>query len=173
MQSTPKVKKINQQNKEKKAVESPEKANEDIVNEESNDVSNQFLLDSVHAASTLSFWKEWSMISSNLNTKHRLHILPLDVEFWSRLLAVTDSGWLLSSVLFPINVVGTHWFMAVLHLDTWKVDIYDSTRSMNFFSKYLTSGEFKSFGDSIISELDAIEFWKDTKTKQLWSLLIL
>ena len=64
-------------------------------------------------------------------------------------------------VLFPINVVATHWFMAVLHLDTWKVDIYDSARSMNFFSKYLTGGEFKSFGDSIISELDAIEHWND------------
>ncbi|CAI9294834.1 unnamed protein product [Lactuca saligna] len=32
---------------------------------------------------------------------------------------------------------------------------------MNFFSKYLTGGEFKSFGDSIISELDAIEYWND------------
>ncbi|CAH1448597.1 unnamed protein product [Lactuca virosa] len=64
-------------------------------------------------------------------------------------------------ILFVINVVGAHWFMAVLHLDTWKVDIYDSTRPMDYFSKYLTGGEFKSFGDSIISELDAIEYWND------------
>ncbi|CAH1414963.1 unnamed protein product [Lactuca virosa] len=48
----------NHQNKEKKAVLSPEKANEDIVNEESNDVSNHLLLDSVYVASTLSFSKE-------------------------------------------------------------------------------------------------------------------
>ncbi|CAH1415089.1 unnamed protein product [Lactuca virosa] len=82
----------NHQNKEKKAVESPGKANEDIVNEESNDVSNHLLLDSVHAA------------------------------------------------------------------NIWKVDIYDSARSMNFFSKYFTGGEFTSFGDSIISELDVIEY---------------
>ncbi|CAH1454158.1 unnamed protein product [Lactuca virosa] len=85
----------NHQNKEKKAVESPEKENEDIVNEESNDVSNHLLLDSVHAA------------------------------------------------------------------NTWKVHIYDSARSMNFFSKYLIDGEFKSFGDSIISKLDVIEYWND------------
>ncbi|CAI9294833.1 unnamed protein product [Lactuca saligna] len=45
----------NHQNKEKKEVESPEKANEETVNEESNDVSNQLLLDSVYAASVLSF----------------------------------------------------------------------------------------------------------------------
>ncbi|CAI9296754.1 unnamed protein product [Lactuca saligna] len=64
-------------------------------------------------------------------------------------------------VLFPINVVATHWFMTVLHLDTWKVDIYDLTRFMNFFSKYLSGGEFKSFGDSIISELDVIEYWNN------------
>ncbi|CAH1444969.1 unnamed protein product [Lactuca virosa] len=32
---------------------------------------------------------------------------------------------------------------------------------MNFFSKYFTGGEFTSFGDSIISELDAIEYWND------------
>ncbi|CAI9288283.1 unnamed protein product [Lactuca saligna] len=143
-------------------MDSPEKANKDIVNEESNDVSNQLLLDSVHVASTLSFWKEWIMISSNLNTKYRMHILPLDVEFWSRHVANGVRGrhkWKdVDMVLFPINVVATHWFMAVLYLDTWKVDIYDSARSMNFFSKYLTGGEFKSFGDSIISELDVIEY---------------
>ncbi|CAH1445497.1 unnamed protein product [Lactuca virosa] len=45
----------NHQSKEKKVVKSPEKANEDIVNEESNDVSNYLLLDNVEAASTLSF----------------------------------------------------------------------------------------------------------------------
>ncbi|CAH1428399.1 unnamed protein product [Lactuca virosa] len=175
----------------KKVVESPEKANEDIVDKESNDVSNHLLLDSLEAASTLRFWREWNTISSNLNTKHRLHMLTLDVEFWSRLLAVTDAGWLISShiaiwsallmerrsiangvgghpkwkdvdmVLFPINVPHTHWFLAVLHLDIWKVHIYDSARSMNFFTKYLTSGEFKSCGDSIISELDVIDYWND------------
>ncbi|CAH1450686.1 unnamed protein product [Lactuca virosa] len=32
---------------------------------------------------------------------------------------------------------------------------------MNFFPKYFTGGEFKSFGDSIISELDVIEYWND------------
>nr|KAJ0189667.1 hypothetical protein LSAT_V11C800447330 [Lactuca sativa] len=160
MQSTPKVKKITKTRKNK-AVESPEKANEVIVNEESNDVSNQLLLDSVHAASTLSFWKEWSVISSNLNTKHRLHILPLDVEFWSSVqhiaiwIALLMKRWPANArwtiypqeinlqlkksfcyrhvasgiggrpkwkdvdmVLFPINVVATHWLMAVLHLDT-------------------------------------------------------
>nr|KAJ0190688.1 hypothetical protein LSAT_V11C800453850 [Lactuca sativa] len=99
LQSTPKVKKIIIP-KKKKVVKSPEKPNEDIVNEESNDVSNHLLLDSVEAASTLSFWKEWNSISSNLITKHRLHIITLDLEFWSRLLAVTDLGWLLSSVTF-------------------------------------------------------------------------
>ncbi|CAI9304467.1 unnamed protein product [Lactuca saligna] len=54
-------------------------------------------------------------------------------------------------VLFVINIIGAHWFMAVLHLDTWKVDIYDSAQPMDYFSKYLTGGEFTSFGDSIIS----------------------
>ncbi|CAI9279186.1 unnamed protein product [Lactuca saligna] len=87
------------QSKEKKVVESPEKANEDIVNKESNDVSNYLLLDSVEAASLLTFWREWNTIYSNLNTKHRLHMITLDVEFWSRLLAVTDVGWLFSSCL--------------------------------------------------------------------------
>ncbi|CAH1418129.1 unnamed protein product [Lactuca virosa] len=48
----------NHQTKEKKAVECLEKANEDIVNEESNDVSNHLLLDNLYAASTLGFWKE-------------------------------------------------------------------------------------------------------------------
>nr|KAJ0210275.1 hypothetical protein LSAT_V11C400222770 [Lactuca sativa] len=57
LQSTPKVKKITKP-KKKKVVKSPEKPNEDIVNEESNDVSNHLLIDSVEAASTLSFWKE-------------------------------------------------------------------------------------------------------------------
>ncbi|CAH1445919.1 unnamed protein product [Lactuca virosa] len=209
MQSTPKLKKITKA-KKKKVVKSPEKANEDIVNEESNDVSNHLLLDSVEAASTLTFWKEWNRISSNLNTKHRLHMLTLDVEFWSRLLAVTDAGWLISSsallmerrptnarwtifpqelnlqngktyflrniangvgghpkwkdvdmVLFPINFPHAHWFLVVLHLDIWKVHIYDSARCMNYFTTYLTGGEFKSFGDSIIEELDAIDYWKD------------
>ncbi|CAH1430148.1 unnamed protein product [Lactuca virosa] len=127
MQSTPKLKKITKA-KKKKVVKSPEKANEDIVNEESNDVSNHLLLDSVEASSTLTFWKEWNSISSNLNTKHRLHMLTLDAEFWLRLLAVTDVGWLISSVLFPINVPHAHWFLAVLHLDIWKVHIYDSAR---------------------------------------------
>ncbi|CAH1444101.1 unnamed protein product [Lactuca virosa] len=131
---------------------------EDMGNEEEKET---YYHDSLYAASTLGFWKEWNMISSNLNTTHRLHILPLDVEFWSRLLTVTDSGWLISShiaiwtndvggypkwkdvdmVLFPINVVGVHWFLAVLYLNTWK--------------------NSKSFGDSIISELDVIEFWND------------
>ncbi|CAH1414874.1 unnamed protein product [Lactuca virosa] len=147
--------------RKKKIVESPEKVNEDIVNAETSDVSNYLLLDSIYATSTMSFWKEWSMISSKLITKHRLHMLPLDIDFWSRLLAVTHQGWLISSVLFVINVVGAHWFMTVLHLDTWKVDIYDSARPMDYFSKYLTGGEFTSFGDSIISELDAIEYWND------------
>ncbi|CAH1453068.1 unnamed protein product [Lactuca virosa] len=32
---------------------------------------------------------------------------------------------------------------------------------MNFFSKYLTGGEFTSFKDSIISELDVIDYWND------------
>ncbi|CAI9270031.1 unnamed protein product [Lactuca saligna] len=161
-------------------VESPEKANEDIVNKENNDVQNHILLDNLEATSTLSFWRKWNTISSNLNTKHRLHILTLDVEFWLRLLAVTDIGWLICShiaiwsallmerrptntrltifpqelnlqngksfflrnianrvgdhpkwkdmemVLFPINVPHIHWFLAVLHLDIWKVHIYDS-----------------------------------------------
>ncbi|CAH1420894.1 unnamed protein product [Lactuca virosa] len=62
-------------------------------------------------------------------------------------------------VLFVINVISAHWFMAVLHLDTWKVEIYDSARIAGYFSKYLTGGEFTSFGDSIISELDVIEYW--------------
>ncbi|CAI9285805.1 unnamed protein product [Lactuca saligna] len=125
MQSTPKVKKITKTRKNKnKAVESPEKANEDIVNEESNDVSNQLLLDSVHAASTLIFWKEWSVISSNINTKHRLHIFPLDVVFWSRLLAVTNFGWLLSlhiaiwiSLLMDVLVPHSHLMIARPQID--------------------------------------------------------
>ncbi|CAH1453647.1 unnamed protein product [Lactuca virosa] len=164
MQSTPKLKKIIKTRK-KKAVKSPEKANEDIVNEERNDVSNHLLLDSLHATSTLSFWKEWNMISSKLNTKHRLHILPLDVEFWSMNVADGVGGYPkwkdVDMVLFPINVLGVHWFLAVLHLNIWKVHIYDSTRSMNFFSKYLMGGEFTSFNDSIISELDVIDYWND------------
>ncbi|CAH1417733.1 unnamed protein product [Lactuca virosa] len=61
----------------------------------------------------------------------------------------------------PINVPHAHWFLAVLHLDIWKVHIYDSARCMNYFTTYLTGGEFKSFGDSIIEELDAIDYWKD------------
>ncbi|CAH1448363.1 unnamed protein product [Lactuca virosa] len=164
MQSTPKLKKITKA-KKKKVVKSPEKANEDIVNEESNDVSNHLLLDSVEAASTLTFWKEWNSISSNLNTKHRLHMLTLDVEFWSRNIANGVGGhpkWKdVDMVLFPINVPHAHWFLAVLHLDIWKVHIYDSARCMNYFTTYLTGGEFKSFGDSIIEELDAIDYWKD------------
>ncbi|CAI9269928.1 unnamed protein product [Lactuca saligna] len=48
-----------------------------------------------------------------------------------------------------------------LHLDIWKVHIYDLARCMNYFTTYLTGGEFKSFGDSIIEELDAIDYWKD------------
>ncbi|CAH1442010.1 unnamed protein product [Lactuca virosa] len=64
-------------------------------------------------------------------------------------------------VLFPINVPHAHWVLAVLHLDIWKVHIYDSARSMNYFTTYLTGGEFKSFGDSIIEELDAIDYRKD------------
>ncbi|CAH1446568.1 unnamed protein product [Lactuca virosa] len=32
---------------------------------------------------------------------------------------------------------------------------------MNFFSKYLIGGEFKSFGDNIITELDVIKYWND------------
>ncbi|CAH1425276.1 unnamed protein product [Lactuca virosa] len=64
-------------------------------------------------------------------------------------------------VLFPINVPHAHWFLAVLHLDIWKVHIYDSTRCMNYFTTYLIGGEFKSFGDSIIEELDVIDYWKD------------
>ncbi|CAI9303008.1 unnamed protein product [Lactuca saligna] len=43
----------NHQTKEKKGVEIPEKANEDIVNEQSNDVSNHLLVDSLYAASML------------------------------------------------------------------------------------------------------------------------
>ncbi|CAI9265690.1 unnamed protein product [Lactuca saligna] len=84
MQSTPKLKKITKTRE--KAVESPEKANEDIVNEKSNDVSNHLLLDSLHVSSTLGFWKQWNMISSNLNIIYRLHILPLGVEFWLSIL---------------------------------------------------------------------------------------
>ncbi|CAI9299533.1 unnamed protein product [Lactuca saligna] len=64
-------------------------------------------------------------------------------------------------VLFPINVPHAHWLLAVLHLDLWKVHIYDSTQCMNYFTTYLTGGEFKSFGDSIIEELDAIDYRKD------------
>ncbi|CAH1419186.1 unnamed protein product [Lactuca virosa] len=158
MQSTAKLKKISKTRK-KKIEESPKKTNEDIVNAESSDVSNHLLLDSIYTNSPMSFWKEWSVLSSKLITKHRLHILPLDMDFWSRLLSVTDKGWLLSSVLFVINVISAHWFMAVLHLDTWKVEIYDSARIAGYFSKYLTGGEFTSFGDSIISELDVIEYW--------------
>ncbi|CAH1413528.1 unnamed protein product [Lactuca virosa] len=155
----------NHQSKEKKAVESPEKENEDIVNEESNDVSNHLLLDNLYAASLLGFWIKWNMISSNLNTTHMLHILPLDVEFWSRNVANGVGGYPkwkdVDMVLFPINVVGFHWFLVVLRLNTWKVHIYDSTRSMDFLSKYLIGGKFKIFGDSIISELDVIEYWND------------
>ncbi|CAH1445602.1 unnamed protein product [Lactuca virosa] len=159
MQSTAKLKKISKTRK-KKIEESPKKTNEDIVNAESSDVSNHLLLDSIYSNSPMSFWKEWSVLSSKLITKHRLHILPLDMDFWSRLLSVTDKGWLLSSVLSVINVISAHSFMAVLHLDTWKVEIYDSARIAGYFSKYLTGGEFTSFGDSIISELDVIEYWK-------------
>ncbi|CAH1418128.1 unnamed protein product [Lactuca virosa] len=32
---------------------------------------------------------------------------------------------------------------------------------MSFLSKYKIGGEFQSFGDSIISELDVIEYWND------------
>ncbi|CAI9288409.1 unnamed protein product [Lactuca saligna] len=64
-------------------------------------------------------------------------------------------------VLFVINVVGVHWFLAMLHLKIWKVNIYDSTRSMNFFTKYKIGGEFQSFGDSIISKLDVIKYRND------------
>ncbi|CAI9277947.1 unnamed protein product [Lactuca saligna] len=130
-------------------------------------------------------------------------MLTLDVEFWSRLLAVTDAGilrygqpanarwtifpqelnlqnrktYFLRNIangvgshpkwkdvdmgLFPINVPNAHRFLAVLHLRIWKVHIYDSARRMNYFTMYLTGGEFKSFGDSIIEELDAIDYWKD------------
>ncbi|CAH1440110.1 unnamed protein product [Lactuca virosa] len=135
---------------------------EDMVNEEEEET---YYHDSLYAASTLGFWKEWNMISSNLNTTHRLHILPLDVEFWSRNVANGVGGYPkwkdVDMVLFPTNVVGVHWFLAVLHLNTGKVHIYDSARSMNFFSKYLIGGELRSFGDSIISELDVIEYWND------------
>ena len=62
-------------------------------------------------------------------------------------------------VIFVINVVHAHWFLAVLHLDTWKVEIFYSTRVAGYFSMYNTNREFKSFGDSIISELDAIDYW--------------
>ncbi|CAH1426508.1 unnamed protein product [Lactuca virosa] len=99
MQSTAKLKKISKTRK-KKIEESPKKTNEDIVNAESSDVSNHLLLDSIYSNSPMSFWKEWSVLSSKLITKHRLHILPLDMDFWSRLLSVTDKGWLLSSVTF-------------------------------------------------------------------------
>ncbi|CAH1450767.1 unnamed protein product [Lactuca virosa] len=127
-QRTPFTVKITQTMK-KKAMESPEKENEDIVNEESNDVSNHLPLDSLHTATNgVGGYPKWK-----------------DVDM----------------VLFPINIIGVHWFLVVLHLNTWKVHIYDSAQSMNFFSKYLTSGEFKSFGDSIISELDVIEYWND------------
>ncbi|CAH1454342.1 unnamed protein product [Lactuca virosa] len=139
MQSTAKLKKISKTRK-KKIEEGPKKTNEDIVNAESSDVSNHLLLDSIYTNSPMSFWKEWSVLSSKLITKHRLHILPLDMNFWSRLLSVTDKGWLLSSVLFVINVISAHWFMAALHLDTWKVEIYDSARIAGYFSKYLTGG---------------------------------
>lgn len=100
MQSTPKVKKISKTRK-KKIEESPKKTNEDIVNAESSDVpSNNLLLDSIYTTSPMSFWQEWSLISPKLITKHRLHILPLDMDFWARLLSVSDKGWLVSSVRF-------------------------------------------------------------------------
>ena len=100
MQSTPKVKKISKTRK-KKIEESPKKTNEDIVNAESSDVpSNNLLLDSIYTTSPMSFWQEWSLISPKLITKHRLHILPLDMDFWARSLSVSDKGWLVSTVRF-------------------------------------------------------------------------
>ncbi|CAH1426462.1 unnamed protein product [Lactuca virosa] len=62
-------------------------------------------------------------------------------------------------VSFPINVISVHWFLAVLDLQMWIVTIYDSAQSMNLFGKYNIGGEFESFGNSIISELDLIECW--------------
>ncbi|CAI9279643.1 unnamed protein product [Lactuca saligna] len=214
VQSTAKLKKISKTRKTK-IEESPKKTNEDIVNAESSDVpSNNLLLYNIFTTSPMSFWQEWSLISPKLITKHRLHILPLDMDFWARLLSLSDKGWLVSThisiwrsllmerrptnarwtlypeginlepgksylfrnvadgfggcpkwkdvdtVIFVINVVHAHRFLAVLHLDTWKVEIFDSAQVASYFSTYLTNGEFKSFGDSIISELDVIEYWK-------------
>ncbi|CAI9290805.1 unnamed protein product [Lactuca saligna] len=186
VQSTAKLKKISKTRK-KKIEESPKKTNEDIVNTESSDVpSNNLLLDSIYATSPMSFWQEWNLISPKLITKHWLHILPLDTDFWARLLSVSDKGciwrsqlmerrptnarWTLypeginlepgksylfrnvvdgfggchewkdvDTVIFVINVVHAHRFLAVLHLDTWKVEIFDSAR---------------------VAEMDVIEYWK-------------
>ncbi|CAI9277210.1 unnamed protein product [Lactuca saligna] len=60
--SKPKLKKSPNQGKNK-AVECPEKTNKEIVNEDIGDVSNHRLLDSLHATSTLGFWKEWNTTS--------------------------------------------------------------------------------------------------------------
>ncbi|CAH1416329.1 unnamed protein product [Lactuca virosa] len=172
LQSTPKLKKITKA-KKKKVVKSPEKANEDIVNEESNDVSNHLLLDSVEVtdagwliSSHIAIWSALLMERRLANARWTIFPQELNLQngktFFLRNIANGVGGhpkWKdVDMVLFPINVPHAHWFLAVLHLDIWKVHIYDSARSMNFFTQYLTGGEFKSFGDSIISELDVIDY---------------
>ena len=59
----------------------------------------------------------------------------------------------------PINVVSNHWFLAVLDLKTWKVIVYDSRTRSNYFNLYKQDGQFKSMGESILSELDSISYW--------------
>ena len=61
----------------------------------------------------------------------------------------------------PINVISSHWFLAVLDLNTWKVTVYDSQTSSNMFQVFNEKGHFKSVGQSILSELDDIDYWDD------------
>ncbi|CAH1413220.1 unnamed protein product [Lactuca virosa] len=80
MQSTPKLKKITKPRK--KGVKSPEKAKEDIVNEQSNYVSNHLLLDSLYAASSIPHKRCWCrLVFGNATFKY---LEKLDViEYWN------------------------------------------------------------------------------------------
>ena len=56
-------------------------------------------------------------------------------------------------------MVEKHWFLAELDLRTWKVNIYDSATSINYFEQYKSDGSFTKFGQSILKELEEIYYW--------------
>ena len=53
------------------------------------------------------FMKLWAVRSPSLETKHRMYKLPLDMEFWGRLVGSDDAGWLLSGVRKSDFILGT------------------------------------------------------------------